>query len=92
MSQEKKTKFDEFMELPLVELKKILASGVFDRHIVFEDKFVVSALELAIEEKERVERKELGDKNLRSTKQLVFATWGLVIVTALLVLVTFIKK
>jgi len=61
MNHKKKTHFDEFMELPLLELKRILASGMFDRHIVYEDKFVLNALKLAIEEKE----KEQESKRLR---------------------------
>lgn len=45
-----------------------------------------------LEEQERAEQKAIVDKNLRVSRQLVIATLLLVIVTALLVLETFLKN
>ncbi|MFA5156043.1 MAG: hypothetical protein WC532_01460 [Candidatus Omnitrophota bacterium] len=45
-----------------------------------------------LEGKEKAEQTAIVDKNLRTSEKLIKATWGLVIVTAILVLVTFIKK
>ncbi|MDO8662883.1 MAG: hypothetical protein Q7K98_06670 [Candidatus Omnitrophota bacterium] len=98
MNQERKTRFDEFMKLSLLELKRILTSGMFSEE-KFYDKVNIQSLKFAIEEKERVERQAIADKNLKSSIQSVKATWalvwvtlGLVITTAILAYITYIKK
>ncbi|MFZ2385222.1 MAG: hypothetical protein WBE75_03335 [Candidatus Omnitrophota bacterium] len=48
-----KSRYDEFMKMPLKELKRILAIGEFQAGRVYEDRFMFSALEHAIKEKEK---------------------------------------
>ncbi|MDD5432973.1 MAG: hypothetical protein PHO70_08360 [Candidatus Omnitrophica bacterium] len=98
MSQGRKTRFDEFMELSLLELKRILASGMFSEE-KFYDRVTIQSLKLAIAEKERAGQQAIVDKNLKSSIQSVKATWalvlvtlGLVITTAILAYITYIKK
>lgn len=97
MDDKGKELYDILMEKPLLELRKIYASGIYgDARGV--DNRKVNKLKLVIAEKEREDEKNkferivgVSKNNANATKKLVIATWGLVIATALLVWITYIK-
>jgi len=82
----------EVDKLSISQLKENIAKGVYAGEKLGLAHFV-------LENKEREENNikwkqnlDLTEKNVKSTRRLVWATWGLVIVTVILAIVTFFKR
>lgn len=81
--------YDEFKAKTDYELESLIRSEAAQRE-------KAEAIKLILDEREKKRQSELAQQtldvtksNADSTKKLVWATWGLVIVTAILALITF---
>jgi hypothetical protein len=90
--EEADKKLNQFRQMSVDVLKKNLAVGFWgsDR-LPSPDRQMYDLANLALEEKLKEEEQIKFDKTIKAAQNLVYATWALVVITTILVLVTFLS-
>ena len=98
--EERDKKLNKFREEPIDHFRIMVGSGELGSfNVGNSDRQELNLAKIVLEEKENVESRErfnrtlkISEDNVKATKNLFWATCGLVIVTAILALITFLKK
>ena len=98
--EERDKKLNEFRAMSIDALKVKIGSGeIGSFNLPNADRQIFNLAKIALDEKENIANQirfnqslKISEDNVKATKNLYRATWGLVIVTAILALVTFFKK